>query len=229
MSRSARAAFGQVCSVRRTCARGFTLIEAVVSMVIVGVMLVAALQTVAAAADARRRGAALSRADDLARVLLSEVCSKAYEDPNGSPVFGTEAGEIARDSRNFNDFDDYHGFTQTDPTLADGTALAGYTGWSWGVSVKPQRVQLGAVENLTQWESGGDGSGDAARLIIVLVRSPDGVETTVETLRSRFAPLQAVADADNADLSNARVRLSIGEGAIEVIRGGELSNVPEAP
>lgn len=209
--------------------RAFTLVEAVVSMVIVGVMLVAALQTVASAADARRRGAALSRADDLARVLLSEICSKAYEDPNGAPTFGTESGEIARDSRNFNDLDDYNGFSQTVPTLADGTKLAGYDGWSWAASVKPQRVQLGAIDNLTQFEVGDDGSGDAARLIEVLVRSPDGVQTSVQTLRSRFAPLQTAANANNADLANVRVRLSVGEGAIEVIRGGELSNVPEAP
>lgn len=207
----------------------FTLVEAAVSIVIVGVMLVAALQTVAAAADARRRGAALSRADDLARVLLAEILAKPYQDLNGSPGFGAEAGETAVGARLFDDVDDYDGFSQDDPTDAAGAALAGYAGWTWRVAITPVRVGIGSIDPLASWSVGAGGAGDGARLIAVTVRAPDGQTTTVETLRSRWGRTDNAPSPLQRDAAAARVHVAVGEGAIDVSRSGVMVNVPEVP
>lgn len=209
--------------------RAFTLVEAAVSIVIVGVMLVAALQTVAAAADARRRGAALSRADDLARVLLAEILAKPYQDLNGAPGFGPEAGETAVGPRLFDDVDDYNDFSQSEPTDAAGVRLAGYSGWSWRVAVTPVQVGIGSVDALASWSVGAGGAGDGARLIAVTVRAPDGRATTVETLRSRWGRTDSAPSASVRDAAAVRVHLAVGEGAIDVSRSGVMVNVPEVP
>ena len=117
------------------CRSAFTLVEAVISTVIVALMLAAALNTVGASRLTQHRASLVSRGQLLAESLLSEVLRQSYQEPTDTPVFGREAGELATTRVNYDDVDDYHGWSATPPTAQDGTTLANSTGWQQAVSV----------------------------------------------------------------------------------------------
>jgi len=115
---------------------GFTLVEAVVSLVIVAGMLVAALNTVGASRLSQQRTSQYSRGQLLAEALMAEILRQDYLDPNGTPVFGTEPGESNITRADFDDVDDYDGWSSSPPVAKDGTPLAGLSGWQRSVTVQ---------------------------------------------------------------------------------------------
>jgi type II secretory pathway pseudopilin PulG len=127
-------------------AAAFTIVEAVLSTVIVAVMFVAALNTVGTSRVTQQRAAMTSRGRLFAEMLLSEVLQQNYKDPGASPLFGPEAGESTVTRADFDDVDDYNGWSGV-PTAKDGTALPNSTGWTQAVTVEwidrlnPSQVQ----------------------------------------------------------------------------------------
>lgn len=114
--------------------RGFTLVEAVVCTVVVGVMLAASLKTVAAARSRLQHNQDAASGIWLAQSLVAEIMDKAYIDPGAAPLFGPEVGENQARRESLNDVDDYQGLVET-PRNADGTAMSGLTGWKRSVTV----------------------------------------------------------------------------------------------
>ncbi|MBX3385785.1 MAG: type II secretion system protein [Phycisphaeraceae bacterium] len=158
--------------------RAFTLIEAAVSTVIVAVMIVAALQAVGSAAEARRRSADLRTADDLIEWTLAEIASVYFEQPlsTGNAPWGPDPGEKSQ-PRDYNDIDDYHGLTMSPPIDRGGQIVSAFAGWKCDIVVLPVRAAT-------------DGWVDAnaaapLRLVEVTVRSSRGVEKLGRLLLSR--------------------------------------------
>ena len=114
---------------------GFTLVEAVVSLVIVAGMLVAALSAVGAARLSQQRTSQYNRGQLLAEALMSEILPHDYLDPNDTPVFGCEPGESTSTRADFDDVDDYNGWSSSPAVAKDGTELAGLAGWQRSVTV----------------------------------------------------------------------------------------------
>jgi type II secretory pathway pseudopilin PulG len=124
-------------SARTTGRWGFTLVEAAVSIVLVGMMLVAALNAVGAARTTEKRVADRSRALWLAEDLMSEILRQHYEEPN-LPVgsFGLAGSEVGDGSRAlWDDVDDYHNWSASPPQQKDGTELAGFADCGRSVDV----------------------------------------------------------------------------------------------
>jgi type II secretory pathway pseudopilin PulG len=117
-------------------APAFTIAEAVISTVIVALMFVAALNTVGASKLTQRQAALSSQGRLFADLLLSEIRQQNYKDPGGAPVFGCEPGESMATRADFDDVDDYNGWTASPPTAKDGTVLANSTGWKQAVTVE---------------------------------------------------------------------------------------------
>jgi len=117
--------------------RGLTLAEAVISMIIISVMLVAALNTVGAARTTEKKIGDRPRGLLLAEDLMSEILRQAYEDPGLAPgSFGLGGDEVGDGSRNlWDDVDDYHGWSASPPQQKDGTVIPGFTGWERSVTV----------------------------------------------------------------------------------------------
>jgi len=117
---------------------GFSLIEVVVSVLIVGGLAVAVLNTIGATAAVRRIDADRARGISLAQDLVEEIAGEPYEDPsNGDGSFGSGADEVATGDRTaFDDVDDYDGWSASPPEMRDGTALAGFDGWRRTVAVR---------------------------------------------------------------------------------------------
>lgn len=110
--------------------RGFTMIEAALSLVIVSAMLIAALNTVGTSQMMQYKMTSQSRALLLAEDLMTEILQLPYEEPVQMPIeMGLEAGESGGDRLRYDDVDDYHGWRMSPPRAPDGTPVpetAGY-------------------------------------------------------------------------------------------------------
>lgn len=120
-------------SMSRRKPRGFTLIEVIIFIVVVGAGLAGILavsnNTVKASADPMVRKQVMALADS----ILEEILQKEYEDPDGLP----NVVESGRDT--YDDVDDYNGKTQT--IFADWPAtLSTYT-----VSITVAPTTLGSI------------------------------------------------------------------------------------
>ena len=158
--------------------RGISLAEVVISTLLVGLILVSALASVGASTRSWIATSELADGGTIARQLLLEITPLAYEDPNQTPGFGIETGELSGTIRtNFDDIDDYKDFTDTPPRNRAGTALANYAGWQRTADVTKLKQGDKHTKN--------DGDNDEGlRLITVTVTSPKGKITTLSTYRS---------------------------------------------
>ena len=117
-------------------AGGFTLVDSVVAVVIVSLMVVAGLRAAAASQVAQYKSAERAIGRMLADGLLAEIMQLSYEDPSLPPVFGRESNETATSRGNYDDVDDYNGWSQSPPQDKDGVAMPGLDGWSRSVVVE---------------------------------------------------------------------------------------------
>ncbi|MCC6661168.1 MAG: type II secretion system protein [Phycisphaerales bacterium] len=115
----------------------FTIVEAALSTIVIGVMLVAALNTVGASRASQARNADRSRAVELAGSLMAEITAQAYEDgllPTGN--FGLPLAKVTGDRSRFNDVDDYDAWTETPPRTKSGGVIPGFDAWTRSVRVR---------------------------------------------------------------------------------------------
>jgi len=116
---------------------GFSLAEVSVSVLLTGILLVAALQSLGAAK--RREADTLNRliAQQLVGGMMNEILLQAYKEPetDQAPMFGLEPGESTGNRSLFDDVDDYAGWTSSPPTDRSGAEIPGYAGWTCSVNV----------------------------------------------------------------------------------------------
>ncbi|WP_372871515.1 prepilin-type N-terminal cleavage/methylation domain-containing protein [Shewanella sp.] len=162
-------------------AKGFTLIELVVGMLVLAIALVMISSMLFPQAD--RAGLTLQRvrSAELAHAILNEIWGKRYDDnsninggvpacgstgaPACSSVMGPEAGEGRND---FDDVDDYHGLVQDSLILnSSETYRDRYPGYGLSVEV-------------TSANSAVD------KLIAINVTTPAGEVITYHALRSNY-------------------------------------------
>ncbi len=177
----------------RAGARGLSLIELVMFIVVVSAALAGVLNVfitaTAGSADPMLRRQALA----IAQSILEEVqlMPFTYCDPDDSnvetaassgacaavlEVVGAEAGENRFGPPQFDNVNDYHGYTMAGVVDITNTAVAGLSGYSASVSVTS--ATLGSIAA---------GSGDALR-ITVSVSGPHGTVVSLDGYRARHAP-----------------------------------------
>lgn len=177
----------------RPLARGLTLVELLLFVVVVGVALAAVLrifvQATVAGADPMLQRQALA----IAESLLEEVqlqpftfcdsedehvatAASAADCAGGADAAGPEAGESRGALPSFDHVNDYHGYSMSGIVDVTGTAVPGLAGYTASVTVAPAALHtIGA------------GSGDAVR-ITVTVTGPAGTSVSLDGYRSRHAP-----------------------------------------
>lgn len=201
------------------CARGggFSLVEAVMASLIVGVLAVSALQTVGAAVSARRSHAAMRTGDLLARALMDEVTQTSYAEPDSTPAWGREgAGEASRAA--WDDVDDYDGLMEITLTAKDGGAVPRSAGWVRTVTVE----RLGSSDLVAVAAMSNTG----LKRITVSVWSPSGVETKLVALRASGGAHDQKMTGGTSAVTWAGVSLKIGEDGGVVSSGVSLLNRP---
>ncbi|MGE0482021.1 MAG: prepilin-type N-terminal cleavage/methylation domain-containing protein [Phycisphaerae bacterium] len=114
----------------------FSLVEALVAIVTVGVVVVAALAAAGGAKAGFEHLQDRARADLLAAQLLAEILPLPYADPDGGGSLGPDPGEVATPDRlTLDDVDDYSGLADDPPRGRDGVAISGFSGWRRVVTV----------------------------------------------------------------------------------------------
>ncbi len=122
----------------RRSKRGLTLAEVVISTLIVGLMVVSALNSTGAALRASRATSYRVRGVRLAEALMSEILATRYQEPDDTPAFGVEGTEAAAGTGPrtlWDDVDDYYQWDASPPQTKDGTVLPNLTGWRRRVEV----------------------------------------------------------------------------------------------
>lgn len=121
---------------RRRQRQGLSLIEVVISTMLVGVVLVGAMSCLAGVIQGRIAIGESGRAQQLGEQLLTEIVNHPYQDTGPSPVFGRESGESGGNRFDFDDVDDYDGWSASPPEDRNGNAIFNSEGWQRDVTVE---------------------------------------------------------------------------------------------
>lgn len=130
---------------------GLTLVEAVLSMLVLAVLATASLSAISQSRAARLAVDEQSMGSMLARSLLSEIAALPYME-TGSTTIGLDAGENASDKTAFDDVDDFNGFSETPCGGLDGKTIDGTDGWERAVVVA--WVPVSATTTATTTDTG---------------------------------------------------------------------------
>jgi len=119
----------------RRVRRGFTLIEASITTVIIGVGCVAMLELLGTGTLANNDGTDLTTAMNLAGNVRECMTGLSYSDPISPTHWGAEAGETT--VKLYNDIDDFDGKSFSPPIDARRNSLgSGYSTWAQSVKVE---------------------------------------------------------------------------------------------
>lgn len=203
----------------RSCRRGLTLTETVISSLITGLILVSALATVGSVVRSRKAAQQQDLGPLLAEQLLAEILQGYYVEPSGTAVFGAEAGEVTSNRSSFDDVDDYTNWSESPPKARDGSTLAGFSGWTRSVSV------VYALPAFPSWTWGID---TGLKRITVTVRSPTGAVTTRTALRARNGDGFFGPSGQSTYVTHTAVDLQVGSLGATTTGAAQLSNQPAA-
>jgi hypothetical protein len=185
--------------------RGLTLVEVTASTLIVGVMLVAALDALGAVFRSERLNATRLTGPGLAHELMGEILSLPYEDPeNPGGAIGNDSGESGGDRVDLDDVDDYDGWSSDDAESKQGVTHSGYTGWQRTV-----QVRWAKVSDIATTESSESG----LKLITVSVTGPGGQVTQIHALRSPNSSFEQSPAVDMTAVTWLGAELQIGSAA----------------
>jgi Tfp pilus assembly protein PilV len=124
----------------RAAARGFTLLEASLSVIIVAFGFLATMELFAACTSENQRSAQMTTAQMLTTSIQELTTGMSFKDPfYATMTFGFEAGESPA---TYNDLDDYDGFSSCPPVDASRTPipeLSQYTQTVTVMTVDPNR------------------------------------------------------------------------------------------
>lgn len=115
--------------------RALTLVEVVLSMVILGIAISAGVQALGSFAAGSLAWRERNTAGELANALMAEIDSLPFCDPSGSNTIARESGESADDRSTFDDIDDYDGWDVSPPRDKTNAALTIYDGYRQQVAV----------------------------------------------------------------------------------------------
>lgn len=196
--------------------RGLSLTEVLVSMVLVGLLLVAAMRSVGGVFGTWSASQNVHGGMALAQQLMAEILQQSYSDPDGSATWGPESPESTAARSAWDDVDDYDGWMSA-PQSKDGTPLAGYGGWTRAVSVAYVSIADPTLVRL---------SDEGLKRITVTVTAPTGQQSVLVAFRSRWGTLEQLPEADQTLPSYVENEMQIGSG-MRLQSGSTLANHAE--
>ena len=188
--------------------KGFTLIEIAVSSLVVALMLVAALNMFGTVARDYDVTGEYQMGHLLGEDLMQEILQQCYADPGDPNGFGVETGESTTSRVDFDDIDDYDGWSCSPPRMPNGTALSGTEGWTRSAAVCWADV-LSPGTNAAS-ETG-------LKRVDVAVTSPRGRTFTLRTLHCSTGRLELQPPADRTFVVGLTTKLQAGTEQDDVI------------
>lgn len=202
--------------------RGFTLVEAAVSTVIVGTMVAAAVSVVGTAARGTQSERSIRHGQTLARAMMAEVMSTGFSDPQGGSGCGPDSGESHADRTTLDDVDDFCGISESWPTDHLGQPIPWAKSWVREVSVSnvaPAAPDTAVADNVRT----------GLKRVTVKVASPEGRVTSMVGLKSDSNVIDSRPPALGAGVyTRARFILQVGDRGSLLVGGVELYNTPSA-
>ena len=197
--------------------RGVGVTEIMIATVIVGMMIVAALDAIGMVARTQRINSDRLTGPGLARDLLAEIMALPYTDPqNPGGAIGVDAGESSGTRATFDDLDDYHGWSSANAVARDGSSRTGYTGWAHAVTVTwAERVSA------TAWPH----YDTNLKRITVTVTSPAGVVTQLVALRAKQGAIEQTLPMAATAVSWTGVELRTGASSRSQHAATPLANL----
>ena len=125
------------CALRLATGRtAFTLIEVLITIVLVGIVLLALIMGFHESLNSMERQRDMQKAAVLSKDLMNEIRSKDFIDPQtparSNWYFGYEESQVRR---LFDDVDDYHRWSETPPQTLEGNDMANFAGFTRRVIV----------------------------------------------------------------------------------------------
>ena len=153
-------------------ARGFTLIEVIIAIVIVGISLAAVMSVFIITSQHSADPMARQQAQMIAEAYLDEILLKRFYDPDSNSVCpGPEGSRSA-----FDNVCDYNGLSQA-PTDQTGAAISALSAYNVAVTVDSGSVDLNGVNN----------SGVTRVLLVtVTVTGPNNTSVTLASYRTNY-------------------------------------------
>jgi hypothetical protein len=213
--------------------RALSMVEVIIAAGVTATMVVASLSALTAATQTREHHAKWSRGPALAQSLMYEILQNAYEEPATGGVvsddgagsrstvnfvdthstvrFGLEVSEAALTRADFDDVDDYHGWSASPPETRDGTALRDLAGWTRSAAV-----------NFSGWNNETKLSDLGFKKITVTVTDAAGRSWSLAALRCRIGVYDQVPVLGRTSVHWTQVELQIGNsntataGAVQV-------------
>ena len=183
------------------------MVEVVIATLLSGVVIIGSLEVTASATKTRVANARYVEGPVLANVLLAEVMSQSYEDPEApgtGSVFGVgkEPGETTRST--FDDVDDYWSYSESPPLDSSDQVMAQYSGWTRSVSWMYVAADTG---NFSLTPTG-------LTKVTVTVTAPDGTLTRRYGFRSKDGALEQPVAIDSVIVTWVGAELQIGSEGI---------------
>lgn len=147
------------------------------STFLVGMVLVTATATSNSSMLIQTKAAKRAKAGYLAHALIGEMLELSYMQPGqtSSPI-GLDAGELATSRANYNDVDDYNGWTDSPPQNKDGTIMPDLANWTRRVV-----VEWVSPTTLTQASPGASAETGMKRLTVIVQHNASTILTRVAT------------------------------------------------
>lgn len=165
----------------RPAQRGLTLMEMVITIVILGIALTALVSAMAGMASRGADPLMRNRALALAQMYADEILGKRFDEY--TPLGGGQAdpgltactglGPEGETRAGFDDVDDYQGLDDSPPRDQDGATLSAYQGFRVRISVSCHGGEFGLAE-------------DAAKRVDILVDAPGQPTMTFSLYRGYF-------------------------------------------
>ena len=203
------------CKFLHPCRHGLSQVEVVVSSLIVGVVLVGALNVLGAAKQTNRVAADQIDAPSLAHQLMGEILSLPYEDPEepGGSI-GLETGETNTTRTDFDDIDDYNNWYRVSPQYKDGTPVPGVESW-------PRQVLIDYFDPATGNASGTD---TGIKIIRVSIVEPGGTPFELQALRCKWGALQQPPAVNTTTVTSIDAQLQIGSTSEPALSSIHMKN-----
>lgn len=198
--------------------RGFTLIEATLSVVLASVLVLSGMYTFGTIGKSRKAAVSHEIASGLANQLMTEVMQCWYSDPAGGGGLGTDAGETATSRSTFDDVDDYSGSPpESPPKTKSGVVMSNLVGWTRSVTVGYSKPDM----------TGSSATDQGLKQITVTVTNPTGATTTLVGLRSSHGCFDQKPSQAATYISWVGVKLQVGSDANTTANSG--ASIPCVP
>lgn len=156
----------------RRCAGGFSLLETIVFIVVVGAGLAGVLSVFTLTATKSADPMVIRQAVAIGEAFLDEILSRVFSDP------GAYTGAATDPRSNFADVDDYNGYSSAGIKTRSNQVVPGLTAYSVSVTVTPTASAIGSGANLVP-------AGEM-KLISVTVTDPAGATYPTSAYKANF-------------------------------------------